>query len=155
MTYEEALTYIHSVSWEFCKPGLDRIKALTEKLGDPQNKLKFIHVAGTNGKGSFCSMLDSVLRASGMKVGLFTSPYIKFFNERMCIDGKPISDTELAEITSYVRPIADSMTDKPTEFELITAIALEYFARNKVDIVIFEAGMGGRLDSTNVITTPL
>ena len=155
MTYEEALTYIHSVSWEFCKPGLDRIKALTEKLRDPQNKLKFIHVAGTNGKGSFCSMLDSVLRASGMKVGLFTSPYIKFFNERMCIDGRPISDTELAEITSYVRPIADSMTDKPTEFELITAIALEYFARNKVDIVILEAGMGGRLDSTNVITTPV
>ena len=155
MNYQEALDYIHSVSWEFCKPGLERIKALTDKLSQPQNKLKFIHVAGTNGKGSFCSMLDSVLRASGMKVGLFTSPYIRFFNERMCIDGSPISDTELAEITSYVRPIADSMTDKPTEFELITAIALEYFARNKVDIVIFEAGMGGRLDSTNVITTPI
>lgn len=155
MNYQEALDYIHSVSWEFCKPGLERITALTDKLGAPQNKLKFVHVAGTNGKGSFCSMLDSILRQAGLKVGLFTSPYIKFFNERMCIDGKPISNTELADITSYVRPIADSMTDKPTEFELICAIALEYFARNKVDIVVFEAGMGGRLDSTNVITTPV
>ena len=123
MNYQEALDYIHSVSWEFCKPGLERITALTDKLGAPQNKLKFVHVAGTNGKGSFCSMLDSILRQAGLKVGLFTSPYIKFFNERMCIDGKPISNTELADITSYVRPIADSMTDKPTEFELICAIA--------------------------------
>lgn len=155
MNYQEALTYIHSVSWEFCKPGLERITTLTDKLARPQDKLKFIHVAGTNGKGSLCSMLDSILRAAGLKVGLFTSPYIKVFNERMCIDGTPIADEELAEITSYVRPIADSMKDKPTEFELITAIALEYFSRNNVDIVIFEAGMGGRLDSTNVITTPV
>lgn len=155
MNYRQALEYIHSVSWEFCKPGLERITALTDKLARPQDKLRFIHVAGTNGKGSFCSMLNSILIKSGLKVGLFTSPYIKFFNERMCIDGIPITDDELAKITSYVRPIADSMTDKPTEFELITAIALEYFSRNKVDIVIFEAGMGGRLDSTNVITTPV
>ena len=155
MNYEQALSYIHSVSWEFCKPGLERITELTKSLGDPQDSLRFIHVAGTNGKGSFCSMLDSVLRAAGYRVGLFTSPYIRFFNERMCIDGTPISDTELAEITAHVRPYADAMTDKPTEFELITAISLEYFRRNKVDIVIFEAGMGGRLDSTNVITTPI
>ena len=155
MNYEEALEYIHSVNWEFCKPGLERITELTKMLGQPQNELKFIHVAGTNGKGSFCSMLDSVLRAAGYKVGLFTSPYIRFFNERMCIDGNPITDDELAELTCRVRPFADSMRDKPTEFELITAIALEYFRKNKVDIVIFEAGMGGRLDSTNVITTPL
>ena len=155
MNYQETLKYIHSVSWEFCKPGLERITELTQKLDCPQDSLRFIHVAGTNGKGSFCSMLDSVLRAAGYKVGLFTSPYISFFNERMCIDGIPISDDELAEITSQVRPIADAMTDKPTEFELITAIALEYFRKNKVDIVIFEAGMGGRLDSTNVISTPI
>lgn len=155
MNYQEALEYIHSVNWEFCKPGLERISELTNCLGRPQDSLRFIHVAGTNGKGSFCSMLDSILRAAGYKVGLFTSPYIRFFNERMCIDGTPISDTELAEITSHVRPYADAMTDKPTEFELITAVALEYFRRNKVDIVIFEAGMGGRLDSTNVITTPI
>ena len=155
MNYQEALEYIHSVNWEFCKPGLERITELTNSLGRPQDSLRFIHVAGTNGKGSFCSMLDSILRAAGYKVGLFTSPYIRFFNERMCIDGAPIADDELAEITSQVRPIADAMTDKPTEFELITAIALEYFRNNKVDIVIFEAGMGGRLDSTNVISTPV
>ncbi len=155
MNYNESLEYIHNVSWEFCKPGLDRIGELTRKLGYPQNDLRFIHVAGTNGKGSFCSMLDSVLRAAGIKTGLFTSPYISFFNERMCIMGTPISNEELALITSYVRPIADSMKDRPTEFELITAIALEYFRRNKVEIVIFEAGMGGRLDSTNIITTPI
>ena len=155
MNYKEALAYIHSVNWKFCKPGLERITELTKDLGNPQDSLRFIHVAGTNGKGSFCSMLDSVLRAAGYKVGLFTSPYIKFFNERMCIDGSPIGDDELAEITSQVKPIADSMKDKPTEFELITAIALEYFRKNNVDIVIFEAGMGGRLDSTNVIRTPI
>jgi dihydrofolate synthase/folylpolyglutamate synthase len=100
-------------------------------------------------------MLDSVLRAAGYKTGLYTSPYIRTFNERMRVGGENISESELAEITTYVRPIADAMTDKPTEFELITAIALEYFRRAKCDVVIFEAGMGGRLDSTNVIESSL
>ena len=153
--YEEALEYIHSVNWTFCKPGLERIGELCERLGNPQNELRFVHVAGTNGKGSFCSMLDSVLRRAGYRVGLYTSPYIRFFNERMCVDGTPISDEELAEITAFVRPIADSMTDKPTEFELITAIAFEYFKRHNCDVVVLEAGMGGRLDSTNLIREPL
>jgi dihydrofolate synthase/folylpolyglutamate synthase len=151
MNYSEALNYIHSISWTFTKPGLERIGELCEKLGNPQNELSFIHVAGTNGKGSFCSMLDSVLRAASYKVGLFTSPYIKEFNERIRFDGKNISDGDLAEITAYVKPIADSMEDKPTEFELITAIGLEYFKRCGCDVVILEAGMGGRLDSTNII----
>ena len=155
MTYEEALEYIHGVSWTFCKPGLDRTCELCAALGNPQDCLKFIHVAGTNGKGSFCSMLDSVLRAAGYRVGLYTSPYITVFNERMRVNGANIPDDTLAEITEYVRPIADKMTDKPTEFELITAIALEYFRRAKCDVVIFEAGMGGRLDSTNIIKSSL
>ena len=155
MTYTEALEYIHSISWTFCKPGLERIGALCERLGNPQNELRFVHVAGTNGKGSFCSMMDSVLRQTGLRVGLYTSPYIRFFNERMCVDGVPISDGELAEITEYVRPIADAMEDKPTEFELITAIAFEFFRRHACDVVILEAGMGGRLDSTNIIHNPL
>ena len=154
MTYNEALEYIHSISWTFCKPGLERIGELCEKLGDPQKSLRFVHVAGTNGKGSFCSMLNSVLSESGLKVGLYTSPYIRFFNERMCVDGQPISNEELAELTEYVRPIADSMTDKPTEFELITAIAFEFFKRHECDVVVLEAGMGGRLDSTNIIRDP-
>lgn len=155
MTYTEALEYIHSISWTFCKPGLERIGALCERLENPQKRLQFIHVAGTNGKGSFCSMMDSVLRKTGLCVGLYTSPYIRFFNERMCVDGIPISNEELTEITEYVRPIADSMVDKPTEFELITAIAFEYFKRHACDVVILEAGMGGRLDSTNIIRNPL
>lgn len=155
MTYNEAIEYIHSVSWTFCKPGLDRIRELTEKLGNPEDSLKFIHVAGTNGKGSFCSMLCSVLRACGLKVGMFTSPYILRFNERMRIGDENIPDGTLARLTEKIKPIADSLADKPTEFELITAIALNYFREEKVDVVVFECGMGGRLDSTNVIKTPI
>lgn len=155
MSYAEALEYIHGISWTFCKPGLERIRALCDGLGNPQKSLKFIHVAGTNGKGSFCSMLAGILSKSRHRVGLFTSPYVLRFNERMQIDGVPIPDGRLAEITSRVRPIADRMTDRPTEFELITAIAFCYFAEECVDLVVLEAGMGGRLDSTNVIDDPL
>ena len=155
MNYTEALEYIHGISWTFCKPGLERISELCERLGHPEKELKFIHIAGTNGKGSTSAMLDSVLRAAGYRTGLYTSPYIRTFNERMRVCGENISESELAKITTYVRPIADAMTDKPTEFELITAIALEYFRRAKCDVVIFEAGMGGRLDSTNVIEKSL
>ena len=155
MNYEEALEYIHGISWTFCKPGLDRIGELCRRLGNPQDSLRFIHVAGTNGKGSFCSMLDSVLRSAGYSVGLYTSPYILRFNERMRANGEDISDGELAEITARVKPIADAMTDKPTEFELITAIAFEFFKRRGVELVILECGMGGRLDSTNIIKTPI
>ena len=155
MTYEEALEYIHGISWTFCKPGLERITELCQRLGNPQKDLKFIHVAGTNGKGSFCSMLSSVLSAAGYRVGLYTSPYVLRFNERMQVSGVPISDEALARVTERVKPIADSMTDKPTEFELITAIAFDYFKSEGVDLVVLECGMGGRLDSTNVIENPL
>ena len=155
MNYKEALDYIHSVNWTFCKPGLERITALCDALGDPQTGMRFIHVAGTNGKGSFCAMTAEILKSAGYKVGLFTSPYIKTFNERMMINGEMIGEQELADLTAYVRPIADAMADKPTEFELITAIALLYFRRHDCDVVVLEAGMGGRLDSTNVIREPL
>ena len=155
MTYEEALDYIHSVSWTFCKPGLERITHLCEALGNPQKELRFVHVAGTNGKGSFCAMLDAIFREAGLHTGRYTSPYLRFFNERMCIDGEPISNEELAELTELVRPIAERMEDKPTEFELITAIGFEYFRRHGVEVVILEVGMGGRLDSTNLIRNPL
>ncbi len=153
MNITEALEYIHSVNWTFCKPGLERTQELCARLGNPQNNLKFIHVAGTNGKGSFCSMLSNVLKAQGYKVGLYTSPYIMCFNERMQINGEMISDCELCEITEKIKPIADKMKDKPTEFELVTAIAFEYFCRNNCDFVVLECGLGGRLDSTNVINT--
>ena len=155
MNYEESLSYIHSINWSFCNLGLERITELCRRLGNPQDELKFIHVAGTNGKGSVCAMLDETLRAAGYRTGLYTSPYIRDFNERMKVDGEMISREELAELTTLVRPIADAMEDKPTEFELITAIAFEYFRRHKCDVVVLEVGLGGRLDSTNVIKEPL
>ena len=139
----------------FCNPGLERVKMLCHALGDPQDELKFIHVAGTNGKGSFCAMLDSVLRAQGYKVGLFTSPYILEFGERMRIDGENIPDEELCALVEEVKPIADGMADKPTEFELITALAFLYFARHNCEYVVLECGLGGRLDATNIIKTPI
>ncbi len=155
MNYDQALQYIHSISWTFTKPGLERIGELCQRLGNPQNDLKFVHVVGTNGKGSFCSMLDSVLRHASYNVGLFTSPYIKEFTERIRVGGENIPKETLAEIVSYIAPIADQMEDKPTEFELITAIGLEYFKRCGCDVVVLEAGMGGRLDSTNIIESSL
>ena len=154
MNIAEALSYIHSTSWKGSVPGLSRTLELLRRMGDPHKQLKFIHIVGTNGKGSTAAMLDSVLRAAGYRTGLYTSPYIFRFNERMQAEGCPISDEELAEITEFVRPHADAMEDKPTEFELITAIALEFFRRRQLDLVVLEAGMGGELDSTNVIPAP-
>ena len=151
MTYQQALDYIHSTCWKGSRPGLERTIELASRLGRPQDSLKFIHVAGTNGKGSTSAMLASILQKAGYKVGLYTSPFILRFNERMQIDGMDIPDDELAAITEAVKPHAEAMTDTPTEFELITAIALVYFARNACDYVVFEVGMGGRLDSTNII----
>ena len=155
MTYGEAIEYIHSTSNFFCKPGLDRIRELCQGLGNPQKELKFIHIGGTNGKGSVSSMLNSVLIAEGYRVGLYTSPYILEFNERMRVNGQNISNDRLAGLTERVKKTADKMTDKPTEFELITAIAFEYFKEEKCDVVILEVGMGGRLDATNIIDRPL
>ncbi len=155
MTYQEALDYIHSVVWKGSRPGLSRITELLSLLGNPQNDLRFIHIAGTNGKGSTSAMTESVLRAAGYKTGLFISPYIKQFNERICFCGKPIENEALAAATATVKPFADSMADAPTEFELITAIGLVYFKQMQCDIVVLETGMGGRLDSTNVIKDPL
>ncbi len=153
MTYREALEYIHSVTWKGSRPGLSRITELCEKMSHPESRLRFVHVAGTNGKGSICCMLSEVLRASGLRVGLFTSPFVREFNERIRVDGENIGDEELASVTEYVKQFADTMDDAPTEFELITAIAFAYFARRECDIVVLEVGMGGRLDSTNVIDT--
>ena len=155
MTYREALDYIHSVVWKGSRPGLSRITELLGLLGDPQKKLRFIHIAGTNGKGSTSAMTEAVLRAAGYRTGLFVSPYVKTFNERIALCGVPISNEDLADFTAQVRPFADSMADAPTEFELITAIGLLYFAAKKCDVVVLETGMGGRLDSTNVIEDPL
>lgn len=155
MNYTKALEYIHSIDWRGSRPGLSRVTELLEKLGNPQDSLKFIHVGGTNGKGSFCAMLSSILAESGLKTGLFTSPYIENFNERIMINGDEISNDSLAELTSKVSVIADKMDDPPTEFELITALAMLYFKQNNCDIVVLEVGLGGRLDATNIIKDPV
>ncbi len=155
MTYEEALSFIHSTEWQGSRPGLNRITELMSKLGNPEKTLNFVHVAGTNGKGSFCAMLDSVLRKAGYKTGLFTSPFIEFFEERIRFDGEMISKDELAETVSEVKDACLSMTDPPTEFEVLTAIGFVYFKKKNADIVILECGMGGRLDSTNIIPSPV
>ena len=154
MNYTEALEYIHSVTWKGSRPGLERITELCARLGNPQDSLRFIHVAGTNGKGSTSRMIASILEKAGYRVGLFTSPYIERFNERIMLDGHDIDDDDLARDTETVRVHADAMEDSPTEFELITAIALVYYKRMGCDYVVLEVGMGGGLDSTNVITSP-
>ncbi|MBP8639739.1 MAG: bifunctional folylpolyglutamate synthase/dihydrofolate synthase [Oscillospiraceae bacterium] len=155
MTAEEAILFIHEKVWQGTKPGLDRTRELLIKMGNPHKQLKFIHIAGTNGKGSTSAMLAAILKNAGLTTGLYTSPFISDFNERMRVNGDLISEDELASITELCAPFALNMEDRPTEFELVTAIAMEFFARSKCDIVVLETGMGGRLDSTNVIESPL
>ena len=138
MDYKEALEYINGVSWLGTKPGLTRVSALLEKLGRPQDALKFIHIAGTNGKGSCAAMLSSVMKCCGYRTGLFTSPYLARFNERMQLGGKPIGDEALAEVVAQVKPAADAMEDHPTEFEMMTAAAFLWFKQEKCDIVVLE-----------------
>lgn len=154
MNAEQAIAYIHSVCWKGSIPGLGRTQELLEKMGNPEKKLKFVHIAGTNGKGSTAAMTASILRKAGYRTGLYTSPYIYRFHERIQVDGVEISDEDLAEITEYVKPLADSMAQSPTEFELVCCIAFEYFYRKKCEIVVLEVGMGGAWDATNVIEVP-
>ncbi len=154
MNAEQAIEYIHSVCWKGSIPGLGRTQTLLKLMGNPEKDLKFIHIAGTNGKGSTAAMIASILRKAGYRTGLYTSPYIYRFHERMQVNGQEISDRELAEITEYVKPLAQSMEESPTEFELVCCIAFEYFKRQNCDIVVLEVGMGGALDSTNVIEVP-
>ena len=154
MDYKEALAYIDGVRWLGSKPGLGRIATLLEKLGEPQKDLKYVHVAGTNGKGSCAAMTASVLKAAGYRTGLFTSPYLFRFTERMQIDGKEIPEAVLADLVTEIQPLADAMEDHPTEFELMTAAALLWYKRERCDIVVLEVGLGGRFDATNVIEAP-
>ena len=154
MTLEEALHYIHAVCWKGSIPGLERINALLDEMGHPEQTLKFVHVTGTNGKGSTCAMIASVLRKAGYRTGLYTSPYITRFNERMQINGEMIPDEELCAITAEIKPLADRIFEQPTEFEMVTAIAFAWFVRRQCDIVVCEVGMGGEFDATNVIGAP-
>ena len=154
MNVNEAIEYIHSNYWMGSIPGLGRTQNLLAKMGNPEKKLKFVHIAGTNGKGSTASMTASILTKAGYRTGLYTSPYIYRFHERMQIDGEQISDEDLIAVTEYVKPLVDSMEEPPTEFELVCCIAFEYFYRKQCDIVVLEVGMGGAFDATNVIECP-
>lgn len=154
MNRKEAMEYINKTTWRGSRLGLDRMEKLLKLIGNPEKKLKFIHIAGTNGKGSTAAMLASVLTEAGYKTGLFTSPYIHSFHERIKVNGKNIPEEELTATITYLKRFIESMEDKPTEFELMTVIAFLYFQACQCDIVVLEVGLGGRLDSTNVIPTP-
>ena len=154
MNVNEAIEYIHSNFWKGSIPGLSRTQELLRLMGNPEKKLKFIHIAGTNGKGSTAAMSASILQQAGYRVGLYTSPYIYRFHERMQVNGVEISDEDLIAITEYVKPLAQSMTEQPTEFELVCGIAFAYFLQQNCDIVVLEVGMGGSWDATNVIECP-
>ncbi len=154
MTNEETLQYIHSLHGNK-GTGLDHTRAMLTEIGNPQLSLSCIHVAGTNGKGSVCAMLDSILRCAGYRVGLYTSPFVKEFYERIRVNGENIPAEELSEIADFVRSRTEKLDTPPTEFEFITVVAFEYFKRQNVDVVVLEVGLGGRLDPTNVIENPL
>lgn len=154
MTVQEAIEYIHSANWMGSVPCLSRTQNLLSMMGNPEKKLKFVHIAGTNGKGSTAAMVASILTKAGYRTGLYTSPYIYRFHERMQIDGEQIADEDLVEITEMVKPLANSLEQHPREFELVCCIAFEYFARKNCDIVVLEVGMGGAFDATNVIDCP-
>lgn len=159
MEYREVLRYIGGTKKFGAKLGLEKPRRLMELLGDPQDSLRFVHIAGTNGKGSTAAFLSEILIRSGYKTGLFTSPFLHEFNERMRVDGKNISDDVLGQVMERVKRAADRMEQEgeeyPTEFEIVTAAAFCYFAQEACDIVILEVGLGGRFDATNIIRTPL
>jgi dihydrofolate synthase/folylpolyglutamate synthase len=158
MTYEQALNKIHSALRFGSKPGLERTKELLKRLGNPERRLRFIHISGTNGKGSTAAMMAAALEESGYKTGLYTSPALENFRERMMINGRMIAPAELAdrftEVDRQLSAMRSDGLDHPTEFELVTALALCWFEREQCDIVVLEAGLGGRFDATNVIPAP-
>ncbi len=158
MTYEEAVEKINSLLVFGSKPGLERVRELVDRSGAPDKSLKFVHVAGTNGKGSVCAYLSSILRKAGYKTGLFISPYVLEFRERFQINGEMIPHQALADIIDELWEIVSEMKNEGliiTEFELVLAAALKWFEREKCDVVVLETGLGGRFDATNIIDTPL
>ncbi len=158
MTYETALEKIHSLLTFGSRPGLERMRELLKRLGDPQDKLKYIHVAGTNGKGSVCAVLSSVLVAAGYRTGLFISPYITDFRERIQINNQMISKKTLTEAVEATFPVLEQLREEGviiTEFEYVNALQFYIHAREHCDVVVLETGMGGLLDCTNVIRPPL
>ena len=154
MTGQQAIEGIQRQAWTGQAPGLDRIRELLALLGDPQRELKFVHITGTNGKGSTAAMTAGILTAAGYQTGLYTSPHLWRFHERFQVDGRPIPDEALGRIGERVLEAGRRMSDPATEFELMTAVGMLYFLEARCDIVVLEVGLGGRLDSTNIIPPP-
>ncbi|ABX43124.1 bifunctional folylpolyglutamate synthase/dihydrofolate synthase [Lachnoclostridium phytofermentans] len=157
MNYQEAIKYLRSYKRNTGELSLKNLNKLLDYMDHPEKKLKFIHVAGTNGKGSTCKMLSSILRCAGLKVGLFTSPFLETENEQIQINGEVISNEDFAKVCKKVKDFTTylMLDEIPTEFELTTAMAFQYFYDTKCDLVVLEVGLGGELDATNVIETPL
>ena len=159
MKASDAISYIESTHKFGTRLGLESMKRLLAAMGNPQDQLNFIHIAGTNGKGSTATMVATILKTAGYKTGLFTSPFLESFHERIQIDNKPIDDAGLVLATTFVKKHVDRLVKEghphPTEFELVTALGLAYFYQEKVACVVLEVGMGGRLDATNIKTKPL
>jgi len=154
MKFEESLNWLYGFEKFGIKLGLERINHIAEKLGNPQNNYKIIHVGGTNGKGSVCKFLASILTSSGYKVGVYLSPHLQHFSERMVVDNKEISEDELVLLIDKIKPIVDEMIKKdntPTFFEIVTAMAFQYFSDKEVDFAVVEVGLGGQYDATNIV----
>ena len=151
---EELLSWLYGLSMHGIKLGLRNIRELLRRIGNPEHSFRTVHVAGTDGKGSTCAMLASVLRESGIRTGLYTSPHILEFNERISVDGGCITDARLIDLVKRIRPIVEDMRTEGVQctfFEVTTAIAFEYFKEERVEYAVIEVGMGGRFDATNVI----
>ncbi len=154
MSYDEAIQFLYSLRWFGTKFGLTNTLKLAELAGNPHHQLRFIHVAGTNGKGSTCAMLESIYRAAGLRVGLFTSPHLVAFGERIQVNRELIPQTDIVRLVSELKPLLATFSadEHPTFFEVVTVMALRYFAEQKCDLIIWETGLGGRLDATNIVT---
>jgi dihydrofolate synthase/folylpolyglutamate synthase len=154
VTYQEALDYLASLGRFGIKLGLERTKALLHELGDPQDLFQGVHVAGTNGKGSVCAMLTSVLQSAGYRVGMMPKPHLISYTERIQVDQRPIAEADFAALLTEIQAVINKVASElgpPTEFEILTSAALYYFARAGIDLLVCEVGLGGRLDSTNVL----
>jgi dihydrofolate synthase/folylpolyglutamate synthase len=154
VTYSDAIGFLYDLRWFGAKFGLGNTFKLAELAGNPQQQLRFVHVAGTNGKGSTCAMLESVYRAAGLRVGLFTSPHLVSFGERIQVNRRPIGEAEVARLTAKLRQWVEQFpaAEHPTFFEVVTVMALRHFAARQCDLVVWETGLGGRLDATNIVT---
>jgi dihydrofolate synthase/folylpolyglutamate synthase len=153
MTYNDAIEFLYDLRWQGAKFGLANTLQLAALAGNPQHRLRFIHVAGTNGKGSTCAMLESIYRAAGLRVGLFTSPHLVSFAERLQVNRQAISEADVVRLVRELQPLVKGFPrdHPPTFFEATTVMALRYFLEQRCELVIWETGLGGRLDSTNIV----